>query len=305
MSDYIPVVLCCDSNYAPYAAVASYSLCKHTQHPLKLIWLMPSSDVPLAEPVLSRMGEMGMRPMVIPVDGEIFANWSQFEHISLTSYFRLLIPDLVQEEKVIYLDCDVLVLDDLAAIFAADMKGALIGGVLDDGGSSHHFEALSNNDTYINAGMMVMDLVGLRQNNFLQECIQIQQLYSARLKYMDQCIINFYADNKKHILNARWNVQVPPNWTSYKAFQSKFEQIKPAVIHYIAAFKPWHGWCNPPIADVWRKYADEAKIPGAAVKPVTQIDQAMELAKVLDLNESFQQASAIKSQIIQSLMAAK
>jgi hypothetical protein len=41
------------------------------------------------------------------------------------------------------------------------------------------------------------------------------------------------------------------------------------------------------------------------VKPVTQLDQAIELAKVLDLNESFQQASEIKSQIIQALMATK
>ncbi len=305
MSDYIPVVFCCDSNYAPYAAVASYSLCKHTQHQLKLIWLMPSSDVPLAEPVLNRLGEMGMRPMVIPVNGEIFANWSQVEHISLTSYFRLLIPDLVPEQKVIYLDCDVLVLDDLAELFTTDMKGALIAGVLDDGGSSKHFETLSNSDTYINTGMMVMDLDGLRQNNFLHECTQIHHMYLPRLKYMDQCIINFYADNKKCLLNARWNVQVPPNWTSYASFQNKFEQIKPAVVHYIAAFKPWHGWCNPPIANVWRNYADEAKIPGLTVKPVTQLDQAIELAKVLDLNESFQQASEIKSQIIQALMATK
>jgi len=303
MSDLIPVVMCCDRNYAPYAAVASYSLCKHTRHDLKLIWLVPVADVPLIEPVLSRMADMSIRPMVIPVDGEHFAQWKQVGHNNLTSYFRLLIPDLLPEKKAIYLDADVLVLDDLGELFATDMQGALIGGVLDDGAYNKKFDVLSNSETYINTGVMLMDLDGLREHDFLLECSKLNDAHGHQTKFMDQCIINLYADNRKCLLDARWNFQALSNWTKYSDFQARFNQVKPAIVHYIGSAKPWQGWCNPPIAHGWQQHADEAMIPGLSVIPVTQLAQALELAKVLDINENFHQASQLKSQIIQTLMA--
>jgi lipopolysaccharide biosynthesis glycosyltransferase len=304
MSDYIPVVFCCDRNYAPYAAVASYTLCKHTRHKLKLIWLVPVADVPLIEPVLSRLAQMGMRPMVIPVDAAPFAHWKQVGHISVATYIRLLIPDLVPEKKVIYLDADILVLDDLAQLFATDMQGALIGGVENYSGNPNKTALpISLGERYINTGILLMDLDRLREDGFFNRCADINAQYSDDIQLMDQCIINIYADRRKHIFGTRWNFQIKPNLISQVDYQTKFEQIKPAIVHYIGSAKPWQGWCNPPIARLWQHWADQAKIPGVAVAPVTQVTQAMALAQALDLNGDFRQASQLKSSIIQTLTA--
>jgi lipopolysaccharide biosynthesis glycosyltransferase len=194
-------------------------------------------------------------------------------------------------------------LGDLGELFATDMQGALIGGVLDSGASNKDFETLSPSETYINSGMMLMDLDGLRQDEFLNRCGSIHDQHRDIMQFMDQCVINLYAESRKCLLDARWNFQVLSNWMSQADFQTKFEQIKPAIVHYIGSAKPWQGWCNPPIARLWQHWADQAKIPGVAVAPVTQVAQAMALARALDLNEDFRQASQLKSSIIETLMA--
>ena len=56
--------------------------------------------------------------------------WTQ-EHISLDAYSRYFIPKYISEEKVLYLDADLLVLKNLEDIFEIDMKGHPIAAVMD------------------------------------------------------------------------------------------------------------------------------------------------------------------------------
>jgi lipopolysaccharide biosynthesis glycosyltransferase len=299
--DYIPVVLCCDSQSAPYAAVASYSLCKNSRHTLKLIWLVPDQDIDLIAPVISRLAEMGMRPKVIPVNAGMFSHWNQVGHHTVMPYARLLIPDLVAEDKVIYINSDVLVLGDLQPLFSIYMQDAVIGGVLDLPEATTI--PMSEGDQYINTGVMLMNLKCLREESFLAHCTHIHDQYRAQQTGVDQRVINVYADKRKHLLNARWNCQILANNTKQTQWQACLDQTRPQIVHFVGSVKPWMAWCNPSVASLWQDYAAQAKIPGLAIAPVTQIDQALALASVLDLNEDYQKASIVKDEIIQHLLA--
>jgi len=303
MSLPVSVVFCFDKTYASYAAVASFSVHKHTQHPLRIFWLVPASDVPTLDTVLSHLADVGIYPEVVPVDAAPFMHWKQSGHNRTVTYTRLLIPELISESKVVYLDCDTLVIGDVAELFAIDMHGSLIGGVLDNGASSKHFKTLSPSDTYINSGVLLMNLDGLRQDGFLLKCGVIHDQYRDTMPFMDQCIINMYAEQRKCFLDAKWNFQVLSNQVRYADYLAKFEQSSPSIIHYIGPVKPWQGWCNPPIARLWQKWSKLAQIPNLSVVPVTQVDQAIELASAMDMNGDFQQASQLKTQIIRSLQS--
>lgn len=305
MAGKINVVLCCDKAYAPYAGVASHALCRHTRHDLKLMWLVPQDDVEAIEPVLRHLQSLGMRPMVIPVDGASFAQWSQVQHISLTSYLRLLIPDLVPEDRVIYLDCDTLVLQDLAELFSMDMQGHALAGAEDVSGGQGIDIPMPDGEKYINSGVLLMDLAKLRQQCFLAACQQIYVVHASKLRWMDQCIINVYANEHggKLLLEQRWNCQVQANQTRRQDWQDRFERVAPGIVHYIGAAKPWQAWCNPAVAGLWQLYASESGVPGVQPHALERIDHAMELAQVHDMNGDYQQASQLKDVIIHSLHA--
>lgn len=56
------------------------------------------------------------------------------EYISINTYYRLLIHQFVHEDKVIYMDSDVIVCDDILKLWNFDLGDNLAGGALDEGG---------------------------------------------------------------------------------------------------------------------------------------------------------------------------
>ncbi|MDO5437257.1 MAG: glycosyltransferase, partial [bacterium] len=53
-------------------------------------------------------------------------------HWSVATYYRILIPFLFKDDKkVLYMDCDTVILDDVSKIFEVDLKGAEIAAVFD------------------------------------------------------------------------------------------------------------------------------------------------------------------------------
>jgi lipopolysaccharide biosynthesis glycosyltransferase len=147
-----------------------------------------------------------------------------------------------------------------------------------------------------------MDLDALRRDDFVQKCIRIRERFLDQIVWNDQCIINKYAENRKLILDPRWNRQILPY--SYKAAQ--FKQISSrensSILHFIGSLKPWQGWCNPPVAEFWWNYANRLNIKDFAPQPITTVDQALTLAGSLDINEMYRESSTVKGNIINSLM---
>jgi len=302
MTNHIPVVFCCDKKYAPYAAVASYSLCRHSKSGLKLIWMVPASDLNDIRPIVNQMTKMGIGPKVVVVPEDRFDGWDTREYISLASYIRLLIPDFLDEEKVIYLDCDTLVLDDLKPLFALDMQGCSIAGVEDLSGRKDILVPLPTAATYINSGVLLMDLGMLRKDDFFKKCQHIYAEHSEKLRWMDQCVINCYLQGNVQLLDGHWNCQILPNWTVPEKRQAILRHTKPAIMHFLGAVKPWQAWCNPVIAKYWWQYANDSGLSPLPKVPVTHLGQSIELARVLDMNEDFLAASQLKDTIINQLM---
>ena len=59
-------------------------------------------------------------------------------HISLAAYYRIILPSLLPSmEKIIYLDCDVICRSSLAPLYADDMQGFSLKGVIDIDAERH------------------------------------------------------------------------------------------------------------------------------------------------------------------------
>ena len=139
-------------------------------------------------------------------------NVMRIGHITSVTYFRLQLPSLLTHaEKCIYLDCDVLVCQDLSELFCTDISEQYIAGVR----APRHYrtekviqETLSRLDIpaidqYINAGVMLMNLDRMRRDGIEN---QFHNLIKNHYPSQDEDIINKACYGMIQILPPRYNI---------------------------------------------------------------------------------------------------
>ena len=120
----------------------------------------------------------------------------------------------------------------LKELFNCDMGLNPVAGVKDI-----DKRKLKKNPTYVNAGMLVMDLENMRQQNIEHEFYNWTRENFETIKLGDQEIINEVCKGKITIVDDEWNVQ-SSNFTNRSSYTNN-----PKVIHYVARKKPWH-WAS-------------------------------------------------------------
>ena len=300
MKSYLPIVYCFDSNYASYAATSMLSLYENTATPVKIYCLIPSSETGKIIPIMTLIKGKGIDIQVMGVDESLMQTWKTTHHLNWACYLRLLIPEIIEEKKVIYLDSDTLVLKDLSGLYAIDTESNGFAGVKDSGGASTSKVARVKDDIYINSGVLLINIPVLKEDNFFNKCEIIYKEHYESITWLDQCIINKYAEKKKTIIDPKWNRQIFPNDLKSYEFDNLLAN-NTNIIHFLGGIKPWNEWCNPYISDYWWSYAKRLNIENFHPIRITTIGEALELVRVLDLNEHYKRSGEIKNLIINAL----
>ena len=119
--------------------------------------------------------------------------------LSLATYYRLFIPELMNKyDKVIYLDGDTIIIEDLKILYSFDLKDMYAGAVIDyniikdmsRSFKNHVHSVLEMNDVsrYFNAGVLLLNLDLIRKN-FTTEYF-IHQAEIKGEKHHDQDVLN-------------------------------------------------------------------------------------------------------------------
>lgn len=175
----------------------------------------------------------------------------QISHITIPTYYRLLAGDLLPKEydKCIYLDVDVCVCHDLTKLFNINLEDKYVAGVRAPG---YYYEeqknckrlCLPNMRQYINAGVLVMNLKKIRQDNMTEVFLSLaNKNYSSQ----DQDVINVACFGDIQILSPKYNVLVKRlTENSEKLFEVYPQEDisealnNPVIIHYADKIKPWN-----------------------------------------------------------------
>lgn len=171
---------------------------------------------------------------------DIAARMPENKRLSNIVYARLVIDQLVAPdvERILYLDCDMLVRDDIAWLFALDMGEMSIGAVRDPSGAlitgqrdlMKNRDLFDPSDAYFNAGMLLIDIERWRNANILG---RMEEAYASGIMqriYYDQDLLNLIFKNKWYQLPWRWNlIDARP----------AHDGIDPAIVHYTGDTKPW------------------------------------------------------------------
>lgn len=235
----INVLFNIDKNYIDYCKMVMRSILEHTKSDV-MFYIIGGSEQDFE----------GFNVICLrKPDISIIKAKTEFGHITECACYRLFAPLLLPNlDKVIYLDCDTIVLDDIQSLWDYDIK--YIGGVQDPMCKK---QADKNNlkHLYINSGVMVLNLKNLRKLDYLK-IIQDTQEKGYNLGLLDQDIINIAFSDKIEHLPFRWNVysEIYPQ-TTYGMIEAR---ENPSIIHWCGPRKPWNYdvWQ----ADKWRQYGN-------------------------------------------------
>ena len=183
----------------------------------------------------------------------VFQNWKKQAHISSIAYARYFIPDYIQEDTVLYLDCDLLINDKLDNLFEQDIEERYIAAIRDANGQG------------FNTGVLLINNKKWRQEKLKERLIEqsiltTKEVEEGRFEHFngDQTIFNQVLQNDWLELGRAYNLQVGHdvvalynNWQAHLAFNDK-----PVVIHFTTYRKPWTTLIANRYRDLWWEFHD-------------------------------------------------
>ena len=270
----------CDENYALPLAVMLASLEANLGSEVKVVahvlhsGLQPATRQKIAASVDSRRIEIDW----IPVEPQQLAiaagTLRSFDTVSLASYHRLLLPTLLPAtlDRVIYLDCDLVLLHDLWDLWRTDVSGHCLGAVRELLEQARYAASPSGVRLYrelglppdlelFNAGVMLINLARWRQRLLGPRAFHYLREAGTELRWHDQEALNVVVAGDWLPLDVRWNVTLH----AYRdqtdpALRALVEQ--PRIVHYNASVKPWQSHYRLSQRELFFRYVDATQWSG-------------------------------------------
>lgn len=256
----IPIFFAVDDNYVPCLAVALQSLIdnssKNYYYHIRVLYTNIKWK---NQKIIKKMQQENIRIDFVNVSKQINKVKQQLytrDYFSAATYFRLFIPELYpQYNKVLYLDCDIVVLDDIADLYNIDLEDNLIAaapdGVINDLEPFREYAekvvGVSNYKHYFNAGVIVMNLEEMRKFKFMDKFLYSLETIKFRVA-QDQDYLNRLCKGRVKIISDVWN-RMPLRG-------DKILRKRLKLIHYNMANKPWH-FDDVLYQEFFWKYAEE------------------------------------------------
>jgi len=209
------------------------------------------------------------------------------DQVSLTTYLRLMLPDLLPADvsKAIYLDADMLVRQDLTRLWLEPLADHAALAVqdcaapyIDSTKSLVNFSAcqqylaaarpianyrelgIADDQKYFNGGLMVINVQKWRDDKISSRLLNCLREHRQHVLWWDQYATNAVLAGQWRCLDHRWNqgahIFAYPNWRESPFDREAFETLKsdPWIVHYCSPSKPWDYLCTHPYTHEFRKY---------------------------------------------------
>ncbi len=196
---------------------------------------------------------------------------------SIAAYARLFIGSMLPEDvkKVLYLDCDTLVLDSISSLYETVLGDCIIGGVRDAFSYlNKKVFGFERGELFINSGVLLINLFQYRKSKIEDSINELLQRQSSIFQG-DQGIINIVLHDHIKELPLKFNLQTYLYVFTYEEMmryrkpdhyfgkEEVEEAIKnPQIVHFSTCFRsnrPWNnnGDLDHPYYDKWTAYYEQ------------------------------------------------
>jgi lipopolysaccharide biosynthesis glycosyltransferase len=266
----LPVVfLSFDKNYLIPASVVIFSLLKNHPGQAFIVYLLIDEEEAAGmDSLLDMIQEMGSEGRIKTLHQKEFESLKFNLHFTPATYFRTKAAELFEENKIIYLDSDLLIHGDLMEVWNMDIENYPLAAVHDPMVRDFNRLDLTPQQGYFNTGFMLLNLDYWRKTNLGERVISYLHSNSYRIQYADQCGFNAVLQGDWKRIPPKWNVQTTMLEKDGLTFMKDVfleEEIsqalqQPRVIHFTGPLKPWNMGISHPYKNLFWKYLEESPI---------------------------------------------
>lgn len=278
-----------DDNYTKFLGISMLSLFENNTDFEKItVYIM---DCGILEENRKRLTELaqkwGREVVFVSMSGalETLGLRMGAHKISVASYARLFLTTVIPEDcdRIIYIDCDTIVMDSLRGMWETEMGDAYIAGVQDT--VDKYFQqiiGLSPEIPYMNAGILLINLKAWREKDLPAKFREVIARFEGNVPHHDQGCINCACQENRVKLDVRYNFT--SNMYSFSShtirkiyFLDSFysqEEIdraiaKPAIVHFTSGLvgRPWEENCTHPMKDAFWHYAKQSPWSDLKMEP--------------------------------------
>lgn len=279
MTTCIHIVFCVNNQYVPHLGAAMASVLQNNPN-TDFSFHILSAD--LTEESKKQIWKLKTRFLRFDVDylvppTALFQNLKlTIDHISIETYFRYVIADLLPDvDKVLYLDADLIVTGDLMPLWQTPLtegkKTYLAAGVPDLWIEKLGYKSslgFQKEDVYVNAGVLLLNLKKMREQSVSKQFFDMQEKWKDRIRFQDQDIINLTLFGKIKVIDSIYN------FTSYHYRKEKSKRKQAVVFHFTGSKKPWTRHDTHALKKVYRTYEKIFhRVQGQKIKVGLLIDE--------------------------------
>jgi len=264
-----------DGNYALQASVLFKSLCLTQSSSFKFVvfgnnW---SKD---KRACLEQIRRADCEIEHIEINPHDFDGIKLSRGFPLATAYNIIAPDyyLNSEQRLQYMDSDVLVTTDLSSIHRSEMTtpvAACLDAHIVFAASPSMWrpwreESVAPTTPYLNTGVMLIDVQRWQEHEITERCLSLMRKYD--MPCADQDALNLVLRGQFNVLASRYN-SMPYHYLTqwrYLDLVSTADDIReaiedPAIIHFHRSFlgKPWTFGCTHPARNLWVGLADQVQ----------------------------------------------
>lgn len=275
------VVLCLDSHYVWPACVTIRSLVRswRGQQPI-IVYCICDTSVSAEHLVALEAAAVSGPARLTVIQRPFTFPDMRIGYITPMGYARLIAPELIDAEFLVYLDCDMLACASVDTLFRPIAGDCPIAAARDpyipELGTPHVEQSRfplgkrTSLDPYFNSGLLLIDVARWRSGRLTQRAMDLVDNSGWRPLFGDQDTLNFLVEGRFELLDPRWNVmpvsviQQTLDFTFYgerytpMPYQESLEEA-PWIMHYATEVKPWTtSFADGPLRRRWENVAAEA-----------------------------------------------
>ena len=242
MNNTIPVFFASNDKYVPYLDVAILSIVENSskENNYEIIVLKTDISEENQNKLLKHARDniaikfYDVNAILEPIKKQL----PDMFYYTLAAYYRLFIETAFpQYDKAIYLDCDLVLMTDIAKLYNEDLGDNLVAAVFEQ--NTDRDERFTNYvkdiigippKTYFNSGVMLMNLKEFRNFKVQERFLNMLTTYNFDCLAPDQEYLNTICHGRVKYL--------PTGWNKHSFPEPPEGELN--ICHYALANKPWH-----------------------------------------------------------------
>lgn len=272
----IHVVLATDDNFVQHCCVTIASILANNEEVTFYVFTegLNSENELLLKELAHKNGQ---KLHICLIEGETVSLFPMpsymSSHISIATYYRLFVENVLPKsiDRVLYLDCDIVVRGSLLPLWELSMEDKAVGAVYQynewaERNNSYDRLGYEEQYGYFNAGVLLINLSYWRANGITEKLMSFIKENYSQIHSHDQDVLNAVLHKEVLPLDYIWNF-LPSFFEKEKYTFPSFVNYEgpvksPIIIHYVYKPKPWQYVCDHPYKNEYYKYLDETAFKG-------------------------------------------